>query len=432
MEANPADSGDTSWIDPSDQDACEVRVRSFSEILDRVTDGFIALDSDWRFTFVNNRAEELLDRKREELLGSSIWEEFPQAVDTVFYREYHRAMKKQVPVFFDEYYEPLKLWAGVRAYPSETGLSVYFTDIQERKRIEDDLRESEANYRAIFDAVNDGIFIHDSRTGRILDTNKKTLDMYGYTKEEMRTLTIEDLSVGTTPYTQLEAVAYVKKAAGGEPQAFEWLAKDKGGMRFWVEVNLKNVVLSGEQHILAVVRDITERKKSEEELLEKDRSIRQAYTDVIDAVTGGKLILMTREELDEALGEPVTEPYAFESYQEMAAARRFLREAVAENFPAGPDPNKFIVAFGEAITNAVKHADGGRFRIYRKDGTLQIEVADSGSGIDFRMLPKATLVPGFSTKPSLGIGFSVMLDLCDRVLLTTRPGNTTVVLEING
>jgi anti-sigma regulatory factor (Ser/Thr protein kinase) len=57
-------------------------------------------------------------------------------------------------------------------------------------------------------------------------------------------------------------------------------------------------------------------------------------------------------------------------------------------------------------------------------------ISDKGPGIDFSILPKATLLSGFSTKQSLGMGFSFMLEFCDRVLLSTQPGNTIIVLEI--
>ncbi|MGE5228599.1 MAG: ATP-binding protein, partial [Deltaproteobacteria bacterium] len=62
--------------------------------------------------------------------------------------------------------------------------------------------------------------------------------------------------------------------------------------------------------------------------------------------------------------------------------------------------------------------------------SLQVAITDEGPGIDFRTLPRATLVPGFSTAASLGMGFTIMLQLCERVLLSTRPGRTVVVLEI--
>ena len=108
-------------------------------ILERIDDAFFAVDDDWEFTYFNARAEEVLGRPREEVLGESVWECFPEAVDSTFDDQYHRAMETQQPVVFEEYYPPLSTWFEVSAYPDEEGLSVYFTDITDRKEHADAL-----------------------------------------------------------------------------------------------------------------------------------------------------------------------------------------------------------------------------------------------------------------------------------------------------
>jgi len=113
------------------------RIRAEQErienILERVDDAFFAVDSDWNFTYFNNRAEQLLGRDREEVLGENIWDLFDEAVDLDFYDKYHHAMDTQQAVSFEEYFPPLDMWFEVSAYPSDDGLSVYFTDVTERK-----------------------------------------------------------------------------------------------------------------------------------------------------------------------------------------------------------------------------------------------------------------------------------------------------------
>jgi len=125
-----------------------------------------------------------------------------------------------------------------------------------------------ADTRAIFDAANDVIFIHDPATGRILDVNKKITDMYGYTPEEARRLTVEDLSSGIPPYTEEGAQELIRKTLVDGELMFEWQARDKEGRIFWEEVNLKKALIAGEIRIVAVVRDITERKQAQEKLRE--------------------------------------------------------------------------------------------------------------------------------------------------------------------
>ena len=82
---------------------------------------------------VNGEAERLLRRPRAQLLGRCLWDEFPDARDSVFHANYQRALRDNVSVSFEEYYAPLDAWLSVTAYPSAEGLAVYFRDITTRK-----------------------------------------------------------------------------------------------------------------------------------------------------------------------------------------------------------------------------------------------------------------------------------------------------------
>lgn len=117
-------------------------VEKDGDIFERMTDAFFGLDNSWRFIYMNSEAESLLGRSRDSLMYKNIWDEFPEAIDTAFYREYHFAVEHQQPVVFVEWYEPLELWFEVHAYPSEKGLSVYFRDVTLRKKLELALQNS--------------------------------------------------------------------------------------------------------------------------------------------------------------------------------------------------------------------------------------------------------------------------------------------------
>ncbi len=133
--------------------------REREAVLDRVSDAFFGLDRGWRFTYLNDQAERLLERSREELVGQSVWEEFPEAVDSTFFEEYRRAMETQETVAFEEYYPPLSTWFEVRAYPSKSGLSVYFRDVSTRRANERRLEQRAKQ----FDTFGD-VLAHDLRT----------------------------------------------------------------------------------------------------------------------------------------------------------------------------------------------------------------------------------------------------------------------------
>lgn len=119
----------------------EIARNRMTNILESITDAFFALDGEWQFTYLNDRAEQLLQRSRIHLLGRSIWEEFPETVNSNFYQKYHQARAQQVSVEFEECYPPLHTWFAVHAYPSEDGLSVYFQDITKRKQAERELQQ---------------------------------------------------------------------------------------------------------------------------------------------------------------------------------------------------------------------------------------------------------------------------------------------------
>jgi PAS domain S-box-containing protein len=239
------------------------------KILESITGRFFTLDNQWRFTYVNQQTEELLHKNQSDLLGRSIWDEFPQAADSTFYVQCHKALSEQIAVKFEYFYPPLGVWFEVHVTPSGDGLFVYFNDITKRKLSEQALRESEANYRTIFDAVDDAIFVHDTETGAIVDVNQKMCEMYGWTPEEARDLKPGSWGATETPFKEELILQKIREAADGEPQLFEWQTEDKTGRRFWVEVSLKRAWMGGKNRVLAVVRDISMRKQEEEQLREQ-------------------------------------------------------------------------------------------------------------------------------------------------------------------
>src|ERR671910_2168252 len=123
-----------------------------TDILESISDAFYAVDKEWRFTYVNGKAEELWGRSREELLGKNVWEEFPEAVDAEPYRQIKRAMEQGVTTEFETRLSPHGAWVAGRAYPSREGLSVYFRDVTERKRAEEEIRRSEETQRFLAEA----------------------------------------------------------------------------------------------------------------------------------------------------------------------------------------------------------------------------------------------------------------------------------------
>lgn len=107
-----------------------------ARLLETMSDAFYSLDRQWRFTFVNPEAEKLLGRRADELLGTVLWDEFPETAGTVFEQEYTRARDTGEPASFETYYAPLQGWFELRAWPTPDGIAVYFREVSARKRAE--------------------------------------------------------------------------------------------------------------------------------------------------------------------------------------------------------------------------------------------------------------------------------------------------------
>ncbi|HTY37975.1 MAG TPA: PAS domain S-box protein [Bacteroidota bacterium] len=167
-------------------------------------------------------------------------------------------------------------WEFVTISPlrDSTGQITHFLgikeDITKRKRVDEALRISEENLRVIFNSVYDAIFIHELN-GTVIDVNEKGLKMFGVTKEQALTLSMkDDLSSKENALDDLPA--YWKKAVLGENQFFEWKARRPADdFTFDVEIFLRRLTLRGREAILAAVRDVTDRKRMQQQLFRAQR-----------------------------------------------------------------------------------------------------------------------------------------------------------------
>lgn len=166
------------------------------------------------------------------------------------------------------------------ALDSTNLLTTYKNELNERRYAEKALEISQANYHAIFDTANDGIFVHDAKTYEIIDSNKKAQELYGLTHDEIISQGLDGLGNQEFPYGRKEAREWLSRAAQGKPQLFEWIIQNKAGEYIWVEINLKYAKIGDDDRILAVVRDIRERKKRELEIY-KMQANNQALIDAM-------------------------------------------------------------------------------------------------------------------------------------------------------
>ncbi|MGI5837717.1 MAG: PAS domain S-box protein, partial [Chloroflexota bacterium] len=211
----------------------------------------------------------------------------------------------------------------------------------ELERAREELKVSETNYRAIFEAANDAIYVHDIETGAMLDVNQRMLEMYGFSKDEVLNLPPTDEYLAGPPFTAEKIVRLVRKAAeSDEPILFEWLAKHKSGRLFWVEVSLKRAIIGGQPRLLAIVRDIDERKRAENVIRESEeryRSLLEAVDDSINIKDAQGRYLMVNSEFcrrmgrsrEEVLGKTIWDLHDPKSVRQVEQADRKVLETGA-------------------------------------------------------------------------------------------------------
>ena len=146
------------------------------------------------------------------------------------------------------------------------------------------LKDSEASYRSIFEASEDCIFVLDCDSGAILDVSPKAEELYGYGSAEVCRMRAGDFSLNESPYTEADALAWVKKAKAGVPVRFEWRARHRDGRLMWHEVRLKPATIAGRPRVLAFVRDITARRIADDALRASEEQYRAIFNASADAL----------------------------------------------------------------------------------------------------------------------------------------------------
>jgi PAS domain S-box-containing protein len=193
------------------------------------------------------------------------------------------------------------------------------------------------------------------------------------------------------------------------------------------------VPLDGRLGLVGISRDITERKHAEHQLEVMTTALLRAEKEkeafgrqVVTAVTGGRFHLVDAAEIppleDVVFSLPLDGP---DSHRQMRAALRLLGHEVGL---AEDSIGELVLASGEAATNTVKHATRGECRAGRLADGVVVRISDHGPGIGRAELPQSLFRAGYSSKVSLGMGYTVILDVMDEVWLATEPSGTIVQL----
>jgi PAS domain S-box-containing protein len=231
----------------------------YRSLVERISDGFLALDLNWHVTYINTIAEELLQRQPGELLGKNLREEFPQAIGRPFFTGYEEAIRTGRNVHVEEYSVAADRWIYASAYPSATGVSIFFRDISEQRKAQEEAHKSEEKYRVFIERITDA-FISLDRNWRYTYLNKQAGELIRRNPDEMIGKNVWE----EFPEAVGSATHFAFEKAMNEQQYvtnIDYFAP----LDLWQE----NHIYPSKDGISIFIRDISEKKKLELELAEQ-------------------------------------------------------------------------------------------------------------------------------------------------------------------
>jgi PAS domain S-box-containing protein len=233
--------------------------RRIEAILESITDAFVAVDRDWRFTYVNRRAAEYMGRDRDALIGGVLWEEFPILQGSLCERPIRRSMADRAALRFEAHAEHLNAWFEVRGYPTEEGFSLYLHDVTARHLAEEALRRTKEDLESLIAASPIAIVAFDVR-GNVEIWNPSAERLFGWRADEV--------VGGPPPSTEarlLEIERELGRAKEGDILAgyeVDCVRKDGTTVGVSVSTAVLRGVGGGLRGVLAMVEDVTARREA--------------------------------------------------------------------------------------------------------------------------------------------------------------------------
>jgi PAS domain S-box-containing protein len=303
----------------------------FSKLVQTAQEAVAILNHLGRFTFVNPKFIETLGLPRHEILGLNLSEfidpeELPPCLKEFSGASAHFECKLHIPNG-----KTLVMLGSATVLNDDQdqtrGAFLMLTDVTALKQAESALRESERNYREIFNATNEALIILDL-DGRILDVNSRTCELFGVSRNDAMSSTLDDFSSNGT-----EAAGWVQKATTEGPQLFEWPVRGRNGRAFWTEVSLRSSNVGGRQCVIAALRDISERKQLEAQLRQAQKmeaigqlagGIAHDFNNLLQVING-----YTELTLEDAPCDPATREALTEIRRASDSATRLVRQLLA-------------------------------------------------------------------------------------------------------
>ncbi len=248
----------------------------YQSLLNSMNNPIIALQHDLKIIYCNTAYAEQVGKSTDELLGRNFLEMFQDKTGSPSHLAYMEVLETSRPGTTEDFIGNQCFIQHIHRTPD--GVLSIADNISPIKRWEEAASALARDHRAVFVEIYDAIFIHDVNDGRIVDVNQAACDMFEYSREELLTLTMGELSAQSPPYNRSDFARWIMKPAILRNPRLEWKGRDRSGRTFWIQVKSKRMTIGGEIRQVAVIQDITRRMHAEKEL----RDLEDRYQDLFE------------------------------------------------------------------------------------------------------------------------------------------------------
>jgi PAS domain S-box-containing protein len=250
-----------------------------SDTLSSIKDGLVILDRNSNYTYVNEKAADLLGKNAQDLIGKHLWTEFPEKEGDLFYDNYQKAITKGKPLSFENYFKPWNKWFENRIIPSQEGVLMFFHETTDKKETENKIK---AAYNIINKSSSVAFLCENKHDFPIVFTSENSHNLFGYTHHEILAGTVKLYQLiykDDVEWVSKEFIKFLKNEKSNELKFQPFRIFTKNREVKWVRANLDVVRNSVNEitHIQGISEDITEHKKAEDLFFESNQRLKDQF-----------------------------------------------------------------------------------------------------------------------------------------------------------
>ena len=243
--------------------------RRLNEILESIQDDFYVLDRDWNFVFASRLFTSKVGKEPGDFIGKNIWEMFPKHLGTAFEVSLRAAMENREIQRFEILGKYTNAWYRMTAFPSEEGVTVLGSDITERKRAEESLRENERKFFLLFEKAGFAAALSELPDGTLVDVNEEWVKQFGYTRQEAAGKTTLQLNINPDAEGRARILAQVREKGAAHNIEIRLCTKSGEWRSYLTNVDL--IDIGEKKYMFNTLQDITERRRAEAEHQKAER-----------------------------------------------------------------------------------------------------------------------------------------------------------------